>query len=137
MGSRVRFFGAGVAVSALCFLLASMTWQYVLGLFVLASVGWGFWSWVAELEKDRERARAERAERNARNDRNERSEIVEPADSRDGTELIERTIARKRRAPQTRTTRGEGGAGIRTNIYQFPLRERLDGERSGRSEAAE
>gem|GEM_PF-3525575 len=63
MTSRARFFVAGVAVSAVCFLLASMTWQYVLGLFMLAGVGWGVWLWLAELEREQQRAREARCRR--------------------------------------------------------------------------
>lgn len=66
MGSRFRFFGAGVAVTALCCLLASMTWQYVLGLFVLAGVGCGVWSWLSESGRERERWLNERKARRER-----------------------------------------------------------------------
>jgi len=55
MGSQSRTFGAGVAVTAVCFLLASVTWQYVLIFFLLAGIGWSAWSWLSELDRDRKR----------------------------------------------------------------------------------
>jgi hypothetical protein len=131
MGSRFRFFGAGVAVSALCFLLASMTWQYVLGLFVLAGVGWGFWSWLAESEKDRLRARAERARRKETGEFLLIDEIDEKA------ERIERPITRKRSVPQLQSTRTESRSRNKNNVYQFPKRERADNDHSSRTEAAD
>ena len=132
MGSRLRFFGAGVAVSALCILLASMTWLYVLGLFVLAGIGWGLWSWLSELEKERERARAERAERKASMGRPGTKEIPEPAEA---VEPVEPPAIRKRRFPQiSGSQRTSNRAG---NVYQFPLSKQMDAEQTGRSEAAD
>lgn len=132
MGSRVRFFGAGVAVSALCFLLASMTWQYVLGLFVLAGVGWGFWSWLAESEKDRLRARAERARRK------ETGEFLMFDDeAEDIAEKFERPVTRKRSVPQLQSTRTESRNRSKNNVYQFPKRERKENDHSSRTEAAD
>ena len=41
---QLRTFGAGIAVLALCLMLASLSWQFVLLGFALASVAWACWS---------------------------------------------------------------------------------------------
>ena len=45
----LRTIGAGVAVLALCFLLASMSWQFLLIGFAFASVAWACWSCSVQL----------------------------------------------------------------------------------------
>jgi hypothetical protein len=119
MGSRVHFFAVGVAVSALCFLLASMTWQYVLGLFVLAGMGCGVWSWLVEAERDRERARAERAER--REAAEQRPESEPPVEYKD------RPLARRRTQRPAQLTTGDRRRKS-GNVVQFPVRDRQNSE---------
>jgi hypothetical protein len=41
---QLRTVGAGVAVLALCFMLASLSWQFLLLGFAFASVAWACWS---------------------------------------------------------------------------------------------
>jgi hypothetical protein len=49
---QLRTIGAGVAVLALCFLLASSSWQFLLLGFAIASIVWAFWSWSAQLRAE-------------------------------------------------------------------------------------
>lgn len=46
---QLRTVGAGLAVLALCFMLASLSWQFLLLGFATASAFWAFWSWSAQL----------------------------------------------------------------------------------------
>lgn len=41
---QLRTVGAGIAVLALCFILASLSWQFLLLGFAFASVAWACWS---------------------------------------------------------------------------------------------
>ena len=41
---QVRTIGAGIGVLAVCFMLASLSWQYVLLGFALSSIAWACWS---------------------------------------------------------------------------------------------
>lgn len=41
---QLRTIGAGIAVLALCLMLASLSWQFVLLGFALASIAWACWS---------------------------------------------------------------------------------------------
>jgi hypothetical protein len=50
---QLRTIGAGVAVVALCFLLASSSWQFLLLGFAIASIVWAFWSWSAQLRPEK------------------------------------------------------------------------------------
>lgn len=147
MGSRFRFFGAGVAVSALCFLLASMTWQYVLGMFVLVGVGCGFWTWLTEAEKEREKMRAERKARLDKSRRTQSAEITFDAGNSaqknavtlelpqisESSQRSERPSARRRAAA---TTAPASRARRNGNVYQFPAK-RTTPDSSSRSEAAD
>lgn len=49
---QLRTIGAGIAVLALCFLLASSSWQCLLLGFAIASIAWACWSWSAQLRPE-------------------------------------------------------------------------------------
>jgi hypothetical protein len=49
---QLRTVGAGIAVLALCFLLASSSWQFLLLGFAIASIAWAIWSWSAQLRPE-------------------------------------------------------------------------------------
>jgi hypothetical protein len=55
MLSQLRTVGAGIAVLALCFTLASLSWQYLLLGFATASIAWAIWSWSAQLSAPSEK----------------------------------------------------------------------------------
>lgn len=133
MRGRVRFIVAGAALAALCLMLALMSWPYVLGLFVLAGVGWGLWSWLSELERERLRARAERLERKKRAEAERKTpeKGVEIAGCTDKT-------ARFQRGPRKTTNSGKSTPGRKpSNVYQFPVRERFGLDHSSRTEAVD
>jgi len=46
---QVRTIGVGIGVLAVCFMLASLSWQYVLLGFALASIAWACWSCARQL----------------------------------------------------------------------------------------
>lgn len=45
---QFRTIGSGVGVLAVCFMLASLSWQFLLLGFALASVIWAVWSWTTQ-----------------------------------------------------------------------------------------
>jgi hypothetical protein len=47
---QLRTIGACIGVLAICFMLASLSWQYVLVGFALASIAWAFWSCSNQLQ---------------------------------------------------------------------------------------
>ena len=49
---QLRTVGAGIAVLALCFMLASLSWQFLLLGFATASIVWACWSWSAQLRPE-------------------------------------------------------------------------------------
>jgi hypothetical protein len=46
---QLRTIGAGIGVLAICFMLASLSWQYLLLGFALASIAWACWSCAHQL----------------------------------------------------------------------------------------
>ena len=46
---QLRTIGAGVGALAICLMLSSLSWQFVLAGFAVASIGWAFWSWSVQL----------------------------------------------------------------------------------------
>jgi hypothetical protein len=89
---QLRTVGAGIAVLALCFMLASLSWQFLLLSFALASVAWACWSCSVQINQ------AVRGDQPSRRQRplDEFGEVAPPADF----------------GPRRRRVRG--------NIYAFP-----------------
>lgn len=50
---QLRTLGAGIGVLAICFMLASLSWQFLLLGFALASIAWAFWSCSRQLRSHR------------------------------------------------------------------------------------
>ena len=46
---QLRTIGAGVGALAICLMLSSLSWQFVLTGFAVASIAWAFWSWSNQL----------------------------------------------------------------------------------------
>lgn len=49
MFCQLRTVGAGIGVLATCFMLASLSWQFLLLGFALASIAWAIWSCALQL----------------------------------------------------------------------------------------
>lgn len=76
MAFQLRTFGAGVAVLALCFMLACLSWQFLLLGFATASIAWAFWSWSSQLNPPREQPR-EKPAQFERKRRQRRADVVQ------------------------------------------------------------
>jgi len=55
MVRHLRTIGAAVGLTAVCFMLASLSWQWVLLGFALASIAWALWSASVQLSDHRPR----------------------------------------------------------------------------------
>lgn len=49
---QFRTIGAGIGVLAVCFMLASLSWQYVLLGFAIAGISWALWSCSVQLKEN-------------------------------------------------------------------------------------
>ncbi len=127
MCPRVRFFGAGVSVLALCLLLACLSWPFLLGFFVALGIGTGLWSYLAECEKEHQLKRSQRALRNSQS----QQQLIQ-----EELAVSSQSTRRRRRRRQAHNV-PESTIRSASNVYPFPTQDKLEQDLLSRTEVAE